>query len=257
MNHFQHNWRWFLSMILFSASAVFADTSKEQETPQTNVNKPQGWSFDIGGAYTWMSFSTPPTYSGNTGAILGRLSYQQPKAFFGGARSVYNLGTLSSSVNKTKLRESYTEFVGGYCFSAHENWTITPYVGLGFDFLSDHHTRHHNIAPIHLKYTIYYAVAGLETHYAWDNWKLGLQVDCLPTFNQYLKVKSLPGAAWILKNRTGVAVQLPVAYRYVRNFWLEFAPYYRLLPIGSSGTLGLPKRDLSQWGAFLTFRFFL
>ncbi len=86
---------------------------------------------------------------------------------------------------------------------------------------------------------------------------LGFQLDCLPTFNQYLKIKGLSGSAWVLKNRTGAGVHIPVAYRYVKNFWLEFAPYYRFLPIGASHTLGLHKRNLNEWGAFLTFRFFL
>ncbi len=254
-----NNSRWFLSMLLLSASALFADACEEKKQPQDNANKPQGWSLDIGGAYTWMSFSTPPTYSGSTGGVLGRLSYQKPNAFFGQARTVYNLGRLSSSVNKANLNEWYSEFVAGYCFSALEDkkWTITPYVGLGLDFLSDHHTGYSSVAPIHLKYRIYYAVAGLETHYVWQDWKLGLQVDCLPTFNQYLRIKGVHGAAWVLKNRTGAAVQLPVAYRYAKNFWLELAPYYRYLPIGASHTLGLPHRNLNQWGAFLTFRFFL
>jgi hypothetical protein len=255
-----NNWKWFLSVFLFSATVVSvsaAFASRYEEKPQSNTYKPQGWSVDVGGAYTWMSFSTPPTYSGSTGGILGRLSYQQPKAFFGQARSIYNLGKLSSSSNKTRFHEWYSEFVGGYCFYALKNWTITPYAGLGLDFLSDHHTGYSTILPIHLKYNIYYAIVGIETHYTWPNWMLGLQVDVLPTFNQYLRVKSLPGAAWTLKNRTGVAVHLPVTYRYVKNFWLEFAPYYRFLPIGASDALDLPKRNLNQWGAFLTFRFFL
>jgi hypothetical protein len=250
-----NNWKWFLSLSLFSASAVFASTY--EEAPQPDTNKLQGWSFDLGGGYTWMSFSTPPTYSGSTGGVLGRLSYQQPNAFFGQARTTYNIGRLSSSSNKTSFNEWYSEFVGGYCISVLNNWTLTPYAGFGFDFLNDHHTGYSTISPIHLKYDIYYAVVGVETHYTWQDWMLGLQVDVLPTFNQYLKIKSLSGAAWALKNRTGAAVRLPFAYRYVKNFWLEFAPYYRFLPIGASHALNLPKRNLNQWGAFLTFRFSL
>ncbi len=249
-------WHWFLSLFLFSASAIFA-APKDKKEPQRNTNQPQGWSLDIGGAYTWMSFSTPPTYSGSTGGILGKLSYQLPNAFFGQARSYYNLGPLSSSLNKTAFHEWYTEFVGGYCFRALKNWTITPYAGIGFDFLSDHHSSYSSISSIKLKYAIYYALAGLETHYTWQDWMLGMQVDCFPTFNQYLRIKGLSEAAWVLKNRTGVTVKLPVAYRYAMNFWLEFAPYYRFLPIGASDVLDLPKRNLNQWGAFVTFRFFL
>jgi hypothetical protein len=234
-------------MFLLLASVVFAE---DRQSPEPNPYKPQGWSFDIGGAYTWMSLSTPPTYKGSTGGVLAKITYQQPYAFYGQARSIYNLGRLS----KNRLHESYTEFVGGYSAAPLENWMITPYLGLGLDFLSDRRTGH---SPIHLNYTLYYAIVGFETHYAWRHWMLGLQVDCFPMFNQYLRVKGLPHAAWVLKNRTGAAVHLPVAYRYFKNFWLEFTPYYRFLPIGASHTLHLPKRNLNQWGAFVAFRFFL
>jgi hypothetical protein len=250
-----NNSKWFLPLFLLSASAVFAGPCKE--VPQCNPYKPQGWSLDIGGDYTWMSFSTPPTYSGSTGGVLAKLTNEEPNAFFSQGRSVYNLGTLSSSKNKTRFREWYTESVGGYCFSPNENWMITPYAGLGLDFLSDHHTGFSTIAPIKLNYAIYYAIVGLKAHYNWENWMVGLQVDCLPTFNQYLRIRSLSKAAWVLKNRIGAEAQLPFAYRYAKNFWLEFAPYYRFLPIGASDVLGLPHRNLNQYGIFVTFRFFL
>ena len=89
--------------------------------------------------------STPPTYSGPTGGVLGKVTYQVPDSFFGQARSYYNIGPLSSSINRTSFQESYSEFVGGYCITAMENWTITPYAGLGFDFLFDDHTGYASI----------------------------------------------------------------------------------------------------------------
>lgn len=257
--------KWFLLLVAAStlSAAPRCDLKKEAPQPKTcqplDTNKPEGWSLDLGGAYTWMSFLTPPTYSGSTGGILGRISYQRPSAIFGQVRSIYNIGPLSSPVNETSFQESYTEFVGGYCFTALNNWTITPYAGIGFDFLSDNRTGYSTIAPIHVKYHIYYALVGLETHYLWrQKWMFGLQVDCLPTFDPYLKIETLSGTAcWTLENRVGAAVHLPIAYRYAKNFWLELAPYYRFLPIGDSDILGLPNRNLNQWGAFLTFRFFL
>ena len=250
--------KWFLSVFLFSASIVFAaNASKNKETVQPNPHKPQGWSFDVGGTYTWMSLSNSPTYSGSTGGFLGKITYQTPNAFFGQARTYYNLGRLSHSSKKASIHEWYTEFVGGYCFYPLKNWTITPYAGFGSELFSDHQHGTSSTSPIKLRYHLYYALIGFETHYTWPDWKLGLQLDCLPTFNQYLRIKGLPGAAWRLKNRTGAEVQLPVAYRYIMNFWVELAPYYRFLPIGASHTLGLEKRNLNQWGAFLIFRFFL
>ncbi|MBI3508666.1 MAG: hypothetical protein HY069_03410 [Chlamydiia bacterium] len=250
-------WAKTFAIISLLGTLFAAQPENKEPSQQPTLPKPQGWSFDIGGSYTWISFSTPPTYSGSAGGVLGKISYQLPNSFFGQARSFYNIGPLSSSVNDASFQESYSEFVGGYCIPALKNWTVTPYVGLGFDFLFDDHTGYSTIAPINLNYTIYYAVAGFKTHYTWPNWMLGLQVDCFPTFNQYLKIAGLSGAAWTLDNRVGVEVQLPVAYRYIRNYWLELTPYYRFFPIGASSVLGLPERNLNQVGALVSFRFFL
>ena len=218
---------------------------------------PQGWSLDVGGQYTWMSFSTPPTFSGSTGGVEGKLTYQEPKAFFGQVRSTYNLGSLSSSVNSSHDYEWYSEVVGGYCFSIMPHWTISPYAGIGFDFLKDQKTAYSTISAITLHYRTYYALAGIESHYAWQNWLLGAEVDCFPVFDQFLEIGGLSGAAWKMDNRVGFEVRVPAAYKLLNGIWLELAPYYRLLSIGSSSVLSLPHRNLDQWGAFLALRFFL
>lgn len=244
-----------LTVALLTASTVFA---AEEQMPQNAPKpKPEGWSLDVGGTYTWMHFTTPPTYRGSTGGVQGKLTHQRPNYVFGQVRTFYNAGKLSSSLNKARDYEWYSEFVAGYSFKVLDNWTITPYAGMGLDFLHDNHTGYSTVAPIQLRYNLYYALIGFDAHYTWTNWMAGVQADCLPMFNQYLKIEGLPGAAWTLGNRTGAAARLPIAYRYAKNFWLELAPYYRFLPLGASGTLGLPERNLNQWGVFLTFRFFL
>lgn len=246
------------SLFMFGLEVSAEQTASEPSHLSSSSDlKPEGWSLDIGGTYTWMSFTTPPTYSGSTGGVLGKVTYQKPWAFFGQGRSFYNLGPLSSSTNDASFHEWYLELVGGYSFPLLKNWSITPYAGLGIDYLHDHHSAYSTIEAIKLRYSTYYAVAGFDTHYAWKSWMLGLQADCLPVFNQYLNIAGESEAAWILSSRTGIAVRLPVAYRFAKNYWLELTPYYRWLPVGSSQVLGLPHRNLDQWGGFLTFRFFL
>jgi hypothetical protein len=250
-----------LGVLAFTATAFAEkniDNPRDYNTSNADCSvKPQGWSLDLGGTYTWMSLTTPPTYSGSTGGFQAKVTHQKPWSVFGQARSFYNLGTLSSSLNNTSLNEWYMEFVGGYSFPILKNWSFTPYAGLGIDFLHDYHDGYSSFNPIQLRYNLYYAVAGFDTHYTWCNWMLGLQADCLPTFNQYLNIKALPQAAWELSTRTGAAVRLPIAYRFVKNCWVELAPYYRWLPIGKAQVLGLPHRNLTQWGAFVTLRFFI
>ena len=218
---------------------------------------PWGWSLDLGGQYTWMSFTRPPTYSGNTGGIIGRLTYKEANSFYGQVRSIYNLGTLSSSLNKSHDSEWYSEVVGGYCFARCSHWSITPYAGIGFDFLKDRQEAHSDVSAITLHYRLYYALFGFDTRYALQKWTFGLQAECFPTFNQYLSIGGLSGAAWKLKERVGYDVRLPVGYKLTQSLWLEATPYYRFLPIGSSSVLSLPHRNLSQWGGLITFNFML
>lgn len=244
-------------LVTFLCTLCFLPGAFAQTYCCNPCERPVGWSVDVGGTYTWMSFSTPPTYSGSTGGIQGKLTYQAYNAPFGQARSFFNIGPLSSSLNDASLLEWYTELVAGYCCSSCGRWSVTPYVGVGIEFLYDHHSGFDSIAPIGLNYNLYYAVVGLETRYHWQDWLVALQVDALPTFKQYLQISTMSDAAWILENRTGAAVRLPIAYRYMCNYWIELAPYYRYFPVGKSEVLSLSHRNLQQWGAFLTFRFFL
>ena len=243
---------WFLYVFLFGVSCAFA---VEPATPQ--ILDPRGWSLEAGGQYTWMSFTTPPTFKGSTGGVQGKLTYQTPRAFFGQLRSIYNIGTLFSDVNSSRDTEWYSEFVAGYCFSRCVKWKLTPYVGIGIDFLTDHKKAYANISAIELKYRLYYAIFGLDVRYAWKDWSAAVQLDCFPTFNQYLSITGLSGAAWKMSQRVGAAVRIPVGYQVIKRVWIELTPYYRFLPIGSSHVLSLPHRNLNQWGAFLTLRCFL
>lgn len=83
-------WRLPLSIFFLSFGVVFGDAPHNKQAPQSVVKQPEGWSVDVGGSYTWMSLSTPPTYTGSTGGVLAKISYQVPDAFFGQARSFYN-----------------------------------------------------------------------------------------------------------------------------------------------------------------------
>ncbi len=238
-----------LSLSLFCALGLLFAQESEECIPLG----PNGWSIDIGGEYTWMAFTTPPTYSGSTGGVIGKVTYQMPWDFFGQARTAYNAGPLSN----TSFHEWYLEFVGGYSLFVYQNWMFTPYVGIGLDFLS-------NKPSSTLEYQTYYALIGFDTHYASEDWAIGIQFDSFPIFNQYLQVEGLPEAAWTLDSRVGFDARLPIAYRLplssykvIQHIWLELTPYYRWLPIGESNALALPERNLNQWGAFLTFRFFL
>ena len=239
------------SVVLCFAGDAFAVTNKLIEKP-----KPIGWSLDLGGQYTWMSFTTPPTYSGDTGGVFGKITYQKPKSFYGQLRSVYNIGTLNQVAASSRDSEWYSEFVGGYCFSIASNWLFTPYIGVGCDFLKDSKAAYSSYSPIDLKYQTNYGIFGIETHYAWSRFSLGVQAEALTVFNQYLSITGLTGSSWKMTRRAGFDVHLPIGYRVVKNIWFEVSPYYRFLPIGSSSVLALSDRDLTQAGITIAFRFF-
>ncbi len=254
------NWQSVLLVTIMFSGTSFAwsnpDGTKTAK-PCSDCQRPHGWSFDLGGQYTWMSFTTPPTFKGSTGGTQGKITYQESNAFFGQLRSIYNVGSLSSSQTKSCDYEWYSEFVSGYCFCAYPRLTITPYAGIGLDFLKDHKKAYSIFSSVTLNYRTYYALFGFDMHYAWENCYLGLQVDCLPVFDQCLSIGGVGRTSWKMQERVGVAGRLPVGCKLSPRVWLELEPYYRLLPIGASNTLDVSKRNLNQWGGFLTFRFFL
>jgi hypothetical protein len=263
------NKQWLLSTFLLLAADARAYAQYSEENTSATATKckkspcvqshkgPQGWSFDLGGQYTWMQFTTPPTFSGSTGGVVGKITYQKANEFFGQLRTVYNIGPLSAGKRRSGDSEWYTEVVGGYCVSAGNRWTITPYAGFGFDFLTDNKKAFSSFSDTKLFYRIYYVPIGVEFKYSTDTWYVGAQFDVFPTFNQYLIIKGLSGSAWKLSERVGWDVRIPVGFKLANHYWIELAPYYRLLPIGSSSALGLPHRNLNEYGAFVAFRFFI
>lgn len=258
------NWRLFLCFFLFSLSNVYSDvganTGKELKDNHCDSSSFQGWSFDIGGQYTWMLFNSPgtPKFSGSTGGAHGSITYQKSHSLFAQVRSYWNGGHLTASGRTAHEKEFYTDLLAGYCFSAYKHLMITPYLGLGFDFLTDHKSATAYVESIKLKYKLNYGILGLDVRYVYrKDWAFGGQVECFPTFEQNLSIEGLSGAAWKLKERVGWAVRLPTAYRLVYKIWLEVTPYYRYLPIGKSNVLDLPHRNLNEVGGLVTFRFFL
>lgn len=245
-----------LFTLLFACSALALQQSPSNEC-LCSKSAPYGWSFEFGGQYTWMSLTTPPTFHGNTGGVEGQIGYQIPWAFYGNLRSVYNIGPFSSSQRDSSDNEWYTEIVGGYCCSSCLVWVVTPYAGVALDFYNDHQKAYSIFAPVTLHYRSYYAIFGVDVRYVQPNWYIALQADCLPVFHQYLSIGGLSGTAYKMDQRVGAAVRLPVAWRLPYNIWVELTPYYRLLPIGRSSELSLPERTLNQWGAFLSWRYYL
>ncbi|MEI6531380.1 MAG: hypothetical protein WCN87_01000 [Chlamydiota bacterium] len=201
----------------------------------------EGWSFDIGGQFTWMSLTSSSSLENETGSgggVTGKITYQQPHKIFAQLRGIYNRVNTNAS---NKIQEAYAELVAGYCVPAAPYLSITPYLGLGYDRLKASYS-----------YETYYAILGLDTHYAWAKWKWGAQFDFYLPFQQQVKVG---GSNTSLAKQVGCAARLPIARRLSQHVWLELTPYYRFFVLGSSKVL--EERDLNEAGAFLTLRIFV
>lgn len=246
------NWRYFLLTCFVSTSQLLAlDSPSEQKAVHP-------WSVDLGVQYNWMSLTTPPTCSGSVVGAQVKITHQAPNATFAQLRLNYDEGSLRSSLNSTKDLEWSAEVVGGHSFSLCPNWTLTPYVGLGFDSLADKRKAYGSVSAIYLSYGTCYALVGLDARYQFEkDWSVGAQVDVSPTLKQELSIHGLGGAAWKMKKKLGVAARIPLRHMFRENVAFEFTPYYRLLPIGASDELGLPSRDVSQYGAILSVSFMI
>jgi hypothetical protein len=238
------NWRYFLLTCFFSTSQLLAlDGSGDQQAACP-------WSVDLGVQYNWMSLTTPPTCSGSVFGAQVKVTHQAPNATFAQLRLNYNEGSLHSSLTSAKDFEWSAEAVGGHSFSVCPEWTLTPYVGLGFDSLADKRKAYGSVSSIYLSYGTYYALVGLDARYQFEKeWSVGAQVDVAPILKQDLSIHGLAGTSWKMKKKVGFAARIPLRYELSEAVSLELAPYYRLLPIGASDQLGLPSRDASQYGA--------
>ena len=207
----------------------------------------EGWSFDIGGQFTWVALSSlnlsgGRAFSENTtglgGGFTGKVSYQQPHEVFAQLRGTYNSVNMNEG---NRIQEAYAELVAGYCLLANPFLTLTPYAGIGYDKLTANYS-----------YKTYYGIVGLDTHYAWAKWKVGTQFDFYFPFQQQVNIA---GANTSLAKEAGCAARLPIAHRLSKYIWLELAPYYRFFVFGSSAQL--QEEVLNEVGAFLTLRIFM
>ena len=230
---------------------------------------PEGWSFDVGGQFTWMelppfNFLGNSAYSGNEigwgGGFTGKITYQQPQEVFAQLRATYN--SMDTNINN-KIDEAYAELVAGYCFSMAPCLSLTPYMGVGCDNLQDSNTAYFTEDPVYIvlsdqkpSYQTYYGVIGFDTHYAWEKCKLGAQFDFYFPFQQQLDLVRYNCS---LDKNVGFATRLPIARRLTQHIWLELTPYYRFFVLGSGlkGTYALDRRNMNQAGAFLTLKVFL
>lgn len=241
----------------FAQESVAADAHGYSTPSFENKEYPRGWSIDVGANYTWSSFTTPPTYTGNTGGIQAKATYEEPSHIFSQFRALYNLGHLGSQQNSCKEYQWRGEVVGGYCFSIASDWTVTPYGGIGVDLLTDDHSAYASVSSIQLSYETFYGIIGLNSRYTQNRWSFATQIECLPVLRQALSIKDVAGASWGLKRRVGLSVELPIGYNAKEDIWIEVSPFYRWMPVGVSDTLALPQRDLRQAGAVISVRFFL
>lgn len=237
--------------------ALFANLATDSIVETPFESYPQGWFVDLSGNYGLTSLTTPPTYSGSTTGFATKITHEKSDCLFNQLRIHYDVDRLKSSQNSVKTHDWRTEAVAGHSFSIKNRWSITPYLGVGIDWLKAEHSAYSSTPSIKLTYETQYALIGCKTSYKVQKWSFGSQIDLLPVLRQYLRVNSLSWSSWRLKQNVGVNVELPVGYLLKDNAYLEVTPYYRWFPIGSSSELGLPQRNLTRSGAFLTLRYFL
>ncbi|MEI6531808.1 MAG: hypothetical protein WCN87_03210 [Chlamydiota bacterium] len=251
-----------LPFLLIATSSIFAGNTVQcaPQCPKEYIG-PYGQSLDVGIQYAWFAFTSPPDFTGSTIGAMARVTYQVPDQLFGQMRFAYNNGSLWSTQATSRNTDTYFDFLGGYCFNLNSQWTVTPYIGLGFDFITDNKAAYTDgitqVPAIKLHYQTDYAVAGFETRYSWCKWSIAGQFEWLPSFNQYLTISTLDGSAWNMHWNSNYAIRIPVSYKISKCVWLEVAPFYRYFAIGSSDVLGLPERNMNQVGAFAALRFFL
>lgn len=242
-----------------AATTTKTTTKTKQQYKDMKCYGPLGWGFDVGGQYTWMSLD--PDLNGSTGGATVKITYQKPKFVYGQMRTVFNAGTINGEAFiadvKSNDNEYYLEFVGGYTFSAGNHCLLTPYGGLGMDFLNNRNKFVFNFPDLNLNFQSYYAIFGLEFRYSLQKWYFSIQAEGLPIYQQYVTLSGTNGFSWKLNSNVGTAVRLSFARELGKHFWLELTPYYKYFPIGDNHLFGSADLRWNQVGAVLTLRYFI
>jgi len=251
----------FISHLIVMLSLVFA-CPVLAEPPAGSVNP---FSFDFGFNYRYFDFKediNPPLKSTESGWLPGvyfNFAFQKNKVFYTKVHLDYAAadidydGTTQSgrpiTFSDQRTRLFKFEWNVGYPIPIGNRFTVTPYVGYGFHFWQRGESRYIsqvNAYFIKEEYYWHYIPVGVTANYdISDRWSIGGTASANIMFNGKAKAYASEYAAGLndpeftLGNKVGFYAEIPVTFRFTKNWALVLTPWYEYSAFGQSDTADL------------------
>lgn len=167
---------------------------------------------------------------------------------------------LTGDLNRKNHRPSrYAHYYLGYGRVGY-NWLVcncllvTPYVGLGYDYV-DNHIRGSDLT---MRYRDYYGIAGGRIDFLmYDGFSIGIDGQWQPQLDSSVRLSNYKGIRFKLEHKSGYELQLPLCYRFCCDqLVLTISPYTRRYKDGRSHTfricddsrIRIPQQTHQNWG---------
>lgn len=171
----------------------------------------------------------------------GTAVYEYKDGIYVNLNGYYIEGPFRGSGQHRRFSDQRVEFRLGHVFvlDCKAKWKLTPYAGFGFGRIVQRHINPpvRGRPYITTRTPAYYVPVGIILSYAInENFIITTNVKWTPQVDSTFKTSSIPHGKWILHNRDGWVVELPLTYHKKCcgvDYSLTLAPYWRLLNKGS------------------------
>ena len=256
------------------------------EPPAGNTNQ---FIFDFGFNYRYFDYKediNPPLKSTENGWLPGvyfNFAFQKKSIIYTKVHVDYAAadidfdGTTQSgrpvSFSDQKTRLFKFEWDIGYPIPIGKSFTLTPYAGYGYRYWQRGDSRYIaqvNAYSIKEEYYWHYIPVGITANYdITDRWSIGGTASANIMFYGKMKAHASEVMAGVndpdftLGNKVGFYAELPVTFRFTKNWALVLAPWYEYSAFGQSDTVNLtyagtvigyayePASKTNQYGANL------
>lgn len=249
-----------------SLQMVEADEQKMVKYVPAQEEKELNSFFSIGADYTHVNLKPHgySSFSGNLWGAQGAYQYRPRNNIYAELTGSWKEGTAHSSSGKRELLFVDTQERLGYTFAAKEvDFLLTFFSGLGYRHLGQKLTTDSGDI-LKFRYNEIYVPVGFFTNYGFNSWiSIGLEGTWMPQVYPTVKITSLKGSRWILRNTlSNFSVKMPIDFTVTKNqrFHIVLDPFYEHWQDGSSADKtstgvpsGLPGNNYNYWGGNINF----
>lgn len=192
--------------------------------------------------------------------------YDEPCGIYANFDGLYDTGRICHRRIRRQIHEQ--EYEGRLGWNFMTDWfccgdfEVTPYVGLGFRYnthsRNNKRERENELFP-KVRFRTWYVPVGVLFDYCYNEcFNIGLNLEWMPQINSDLQADLIHGVRFVLKDKYGYKVELPLTYNWDECWSFSVVPYYKYVKEGRSSTtftdnpllpgVRFPEERYSYWG---------